>query len=38
MVDEQSREVLCVSGWSGEDAEYLKQWLTPVAEAVGAEV
>lgn len=38
IVDEQHREVLCVAGLDREDAEQLRQWLAPVAEAVGAEV
>lgn len=38
IVDEQSREVLCVQGLSEEDAQQLQQLLAPVAEAVGAEV
>jgi len=37
-VDAVSGMVLCVEGLAGEDAQTLKEWLQPVAEAVGAEL
>ncbi len=37
-VDAVSGLVLTVDGLAGEDAEALKGWLQPVAEAVGAEI
>jgi len=37
-VDDTSGLVLTVDGLSGEDAETLKEWMEPVAEAVGAEI
>jgi transposase-like protein len=37
-VDAVSGLVVCVEGLKGEDAPSLKEWLQPVAEAVGAEL
>jgi hypothetical protein len=37
-VDDTTGLVLTVDDLSGEDAETLKEWLAPVAEAVGAEI
>jgi hypothetical protein len=37
-VDAVSGIVLSVDGLTGEDAATLKEWLQPVAEAVGAEI